>query len=131
MTLRDYYETLVEKTANAAEGDNLTEAICYPDSVQAATNDHNRIMDDCRSYLHSTFSQAAEVQKNQSAELKKMFEMQPDGRTITSNPLIKTAFRNVFFDAIPDIDKLKTASPIHQEVAFNAFFDELQKIAQL
>jgi hypothetical protein len=122
-----HYTTLLAKMANAAEGDGTHEAISRPDNVESTTTDHNRIMDDSRSYLHSIFSQASEVQSNQSAELKKMFSMPHN--TVTSNPLIKVAFREVFFQAMDDANLLKIASSIHQEVAFNAFFDELEKIA--
>lgn len=129
MSLRDYYEAWVEKTANAAEGDSLAEAESPPNNAQSTTADHHRIMEDDRNYLHSIFSQAGAVQSNQSAEIKKMFSLPHD--TVTSHPLIKTAYREIFFEAAEDVPFLKTASAVHREVAFNAFIDEIEKIAQI
>lgn len=129
MSIRDYYLALIEKTANAAEGDGEHESIPKPDNIQSATTDHDRIMEDSRYYLHSLFSQAGAVQSNQSAELKKMFSM--PASTITSNPLIKVAFRDAFFNALNNAPVLKTASSIHREISFNSFIDELEKIGGL
>lgn len=129
MSLRDYYEALVEKTANAAEGDSLVEAVSPPNNVQSTTADHRRIMEDDRNYLRAVFSRAGDVQNTHSAEVKKMFSLPHE--TITSNPLIKIAYREVFFDAVEDVPFLKTASAVHREVAFNAFIDEIEKITQI
>lgn len=128
MNIREY-TAFLEKKANAAEGDATHESIPRPDNVESTTTDHDKIMEDSRSYLHSIFSQAEAVQSNQSAELKKMFSLPSSTNTVTSNPLIKVAFRDVFFHTMSDANLLKSASSIHQEVAFNSFFDELEKIA--
>ncbi len=127
MTVREYCASLLEKSANAAEGGAVHESIPQPDNVESSTTDHDRIMEDSRSYLHSLFSRAGAVQSSQTAEFKKMFSV-PQG-TITSNPLIKVAFRKVFFQSLEDASLLKTASSIHREIVFNAFADELEKIA--
>lgn len=127
MTTRDAYVALLEKRATS-EGDALHEAIPSNDSAESIDQEHNKNREDHRSYLHSIFSNAGAVQSNQSSELKKMFPGMPSGTT-TSNPLIKVAFRHIFLSALDTRNLLKTASPVHLEVAFNAFFDELEKIA--
>lgn len=127
MTTRDAYVALLEKRATS-EGDVLHEAIPSNDSAESIDQDHNKNREDHRTYLHSIFSNAEAVQSNQSSELKKLFPGMPSGTT-TSNPLIKIAFRQVFIGALGNGNFLKAASPIHIEVAFNAFFDELEKIA--
>lgn len=127
MTTRDAYVALLEKRATS-EGDVLHEAIPSNNSAESIDQEHDKNQEDHRAYLHSIFSNAEAVQSNQSSELKKMFPGMPSGTT-TSNPLIKVAFRQIFLDAMDNRNLLKTASPIHIEVAFNAFFDELEKIA--
>ena len=127
MTTRDDYVALLEKRA-ASEGDVLTDSIPPNDSAEATTQDHNKNREDNRAYLHSIFSNAAAVQSNQSAELHRLFPNAPSNTT-TSNPLIKMAFRTVFFNALDNGNLLKAASPIHLEVAYDAFVDELEKIA--
>lgn len=127
MTVRDAYMAFLEKKA-ASEGDTLHEAIPPNDSEQTASQEHARNQEDHRAYLHSIFSNADAVQNNQSADIRKLFDNIPKDIT-SSNPLLKVAFREVFFGALPNGNFLKTASPVHIEVAFNAFFDELEKIA--
>lgn len=127
MNARDVYVDLLNKYASD-EGDVLHETIPSNDSAESIDQEHNKNREDHRAYLRSVFSNAEAVQSNQSSELKKMFPGMPSGTT-TSNPLIKVAFRQNFLSAIDDRDFLKTASPVHIEVAFNAFFDELEKIA--
>lgn len=126
MTIRDAYLNLIEKRANSGE-DALHEAIPSNNSAESIDQEHNRNREDHRSYLHSVFSNAGAVQNNQSGELRKMFPSMPKD-TSSSNPLIKVALRNVFLDSVANRDFSKTASPIHLEVAFNAFVDEIEKI---
>lgn len=126
MTTRDAYVALLEKRASS-EGDVLHEAISSNNSVESIDQEHSKNREDHRAYLHSVFSNAGAVQSNQSSELKKMFPGMPSGAT-SSNPLIKIAFRPVFFNALDNGNFLKTASPIHIEVAYDAFIDELRKI---
>lgn len=129
MTTRDAYVALLEKRA-ASEGDVFNESIPPNDSVDSITQDHNKNREDHRAYLHSIFSNAGSVQSNQSAELNRLFPDAPSNTT-TSNPLIKMAFRGMFFGALNNGNLLKAASPIHLEVAYDAFVDELEKIAQV
>lgn len=128
MTTRDAYVALLEKRATT-EGDVLHEAIPSNNSAESIDQDHDRNRLDHRAYLHSIFSNAEAVQNNQSSELRKLFPGMPSGTT-TSNPLIKVAYRSTFFAVLGNGNFLKTASPVHIEVAFNAFFDELTKIAE-
>jgi isopentenyldiphosphate isomerase len=127
MTTRDAYVALLEKRATS-EGDALHESVPAVDSAQVATQEHNKNQEDHRAYLHTIFSNAGDVQTNQSAEVKKLFNNIPKD-AVTSNPLIKVA-RAPFFSILQTHGNfLKTASPIHAEVAFNAFADELHKIS--
>lgn len=128
MTILDSYLDLIEKRANSGE-DALHESIQSNNSAESIDQEHSRNREDHRSYLHSVFSNAGAVQTNQSSELKKLFPGMPKD-TSTSNPLIKVALRNVFLDSMNDRDFSKTASPVHLEVAFNAFIDEIEKIVQ-
>lgn len=129
MTTRDSYIALLEKRA-ASNGDALSHSAPPTDSVEASTKDHNANKADHNAYLHSIFSQAGAVQSNQSTELKKLFPNMPNG-TIVSNPLIKVG-RDTFFAALNHHgNSMKIASPIHIEIAFNAFCDELDKIAMV
>lgn len=128
MTIRDAYLNIIEKRANSEEN-VLHESVPENNSAQSIDYEHNRNREDHRSYLHSVFSNAESVQNNQSTELKKLFPNMPRN-TSTSNPLIKVALRNVFLESVSNQDFSKTASPIHLEVAFNAFVDEIEKIVQ-
>lgn len=127
MTTRDAYVALLEKRATS-EGDVLHESIPPNDSYDAANQEHRKNQEDHRTYLHSVFSNAEAVQTNQSAEVKKLFNNIPSGAS-TSNPLLKVA-RAPFFAALEAHGNfVKSASPIHREVVFSAFCDELEKIA--
>lgn len=129
MTTRDAYVAILEKRA-ASEGDVLHESISPNDSYDTANQEHRRNQEDHRAYLHSVFSNAGSVQTNQSAEIRKLFNNIPSGAS-SSNPLIKIA-RDPFFAALEEHGNLvKAASRVHREVAFSAFCDELQKIAQV
>lgn len=131
MLTRDYYVALLEKRASENLPDEAPGVNPPPvlDSAQVTTNEHNKNLADNREYLHGIFPNAGEVESNQSATMKKLFNNLPKD-TITSNPLIKVA-REMFFGAIESGGLMKTAAPIHREVAFSAFCDELEKIAAL
>jgi hypothetical protein len=122
MLTRDRYVALLEKRA-ADES-----SIPPNDSAEATTQEHNRIKEDDRQYLHNTFSKAEEVQSNQTATMKKLFPSLP-GHTITSSPLLKVA-RAVFDEALQN-GAIKTASPFYAELAYRSFCDELEKIAAI
>ena len=127
MTTRDAYVALLEKRASS-EGDALHESVPQVNNEQVAVQELGQNQEDNRAYLHSIFSQAGAVQNNQSAELKKLFPNMPSGTT-TRNPLIKVAGRGAFFSLMQNHGKfMKVASPIHREVTFNAFCDELGRI---
>jgi hypothetical protein len=127
MMTRDAYVALLEKRA-ASDGDVLHESIPPNDSYDVANQEHRKNQEDHRTYLHSVFSNAEAVQTNQSAEVRKLFNNLPSG-TSTSNPLLKMA-RAPFFAAVEAHSNfVKTASPVHREVTFNSFCDELEKIA--
>lgn len=127
MTTRDAYVALLEKRATS-EGDVLHEAIPANNSAESIYTEHGKNQEDHRAYLHSVFSNAGAVQDNQSKEFKKLLPGMPSGTT-SSNPLIKVAFRTVFAAALDKGNFLKLASPVHLEVAYDAFVDELQKIS--
>lgn len=125
---RDSYVALLEKRATTDE-DVLHEAIPSNNSAETADIEHNQNREDHRNYLHSIFSNASRVQENQSSELRKLFPGLSN-KTVTSNPLIKVASRQTFITVLQGHGNfLKTAAPLHIEVAFNAFQDELEKIS--
>lgn len=126
MLTRDSYVALLEK--RAAESD--IESVQHIDSAQVTTSEHNSNKEDNRQYLHGIFPNAGEVQSNQTATVKKLFNNTKDA--ITSNPLMKLAeARRVFFGAINANGMAKTASPMYLELMFSSFKDELEKIAAL
>lgn len=128
MLTRDSYIALLEKRASAES------SIPPNDSAEATTQEHNNNKEDNRQYLHSIFPNAAEVQSNQSATIKKLFS-ETSGKTITSNPLLKlgsavfkTISREPFINAINETSFFKNASPLYIELAYGAFCNELEKI---
>ncbi len=124
MLTRDSYVALLEKrAADAAES-----AIEPTDSAQLTTQQYRENMADSREYLHGAFSQAGAVEGNQSATVKKLFNNIPSG-AIVGTPLMKVA--RAIFDEAVEKGVIKTASPIHAEVAYRSFIDELEKIAAL
>lgn len=124
MLTRDSYVALLEKrAADAAES-----AIEPVDSAELMTQQRNQILSDDRQYLHNTFSRAGEVESGQSATVKKLFTSVPSG-AITGTTLLKVA-RAMFKEAL-DTGHIKMASPIHAELAFSSFVNELEKIAAL
>lgn len=124
MLTRDSYVALLEKRA----ADTAESSIEPNDSAEATAIEYRKNMEDNRQYLHDIFPNAGEVQANQSATIKKMFDNIPSG-AIVGTPLLKVA-RAVFFEAI-NRGHVKTASPIHAELSYRAFCDELEKIANL
>jgi len=136
MLTRDPYVALLEKRAELYDvyqdpqsASHAPTAVPENDSAASTVQEHNRIKEDNRNYLHQIFPNAGAVQENQSAHLKKLFNDIPKD-AIISNPLIKVA-RDLFFGAIQHGEFLKTASPIHVEMAYRSFCDELEKIAAL
>ncbi len=124
MITRDSYVAFLEKrAADAAES-----AIEPTDSVQLTTQEYRKNREDDRQYLNSIFPNAGEVQSNQSATVKKMFDSIPKD-AIVGTPLLKVA-RAVFFDAV-NSGRIKTASPIHAELVYRSFANELEKIANM
>lgn len=136
MLTRDSYVALLEKRAEMYDvykdpesASHAPTAVPENDSAASATQEHNKIKEDSRDYLHTLFPNAGAVQENQSAHMKKLFtDLGKD--TVIGNPLIKVA-RAVFFNAVQQGDFLKTASPIHVEMAYRSFCDELEKIAAI
>lgn len=136
MFTRDSYVALLEKRAEYGDVHSDPHSVSGAptstpgmDSAAATTQEHDRNKEDNRQYLHGIFPNAGAVQSNQTATIKQMFSNLPKD-TITSNPLLKVA-RAVFFDALQQGDMLKTASPIHIELAYHAFCDELEKISMV
>lgn len=123
MFTRDAYVALLEKRATDTES-----SVEPNDSAEATAMEYRKNLEDNRQYLHGIFPNAGEVQANQSATIKKLFDNLPSG-TIVGTPLLKVA-RAVFFEAISQ-GHVKTASPIHAELSYRAFCDELEKIANL
>lgn len=124
MLTRDSYVALLEKrAADAAES-----SIEPTDSAEATAQEYRKNLEDNRQYLHGVFPNAGEVESNQSATVKKLFNNMPKD-TIVGTPLLKVA-RAIFFEAVQG-GHIKTASPIHAELAYRAFVDELEKIAAL
>jgi hypothetical protein len=136
MTTRDAYVALLEKRAELFDvykdpqsASGAPTAVPENDAAASAAHEHNQNKSDSRDQLHTLFANAGAVQSNQTEHLKKMFHDLPKD-TVTRNPLIKMA-RAAFFDAVGQGEILKTASPIHIELAFSSFCDELEKIAAL
>lgn len=124
MLTRDSYVALLEKrAADAAES-----AIEPTDSAELTTQQYRQNLADNREYLHGAFSNAAAVESNQTASVKKLFNNIPSG-AIPGGPLLKVA--RAIFDEAVEKGKVKMASPIHAEVAYRSFLDELEKIAAL
>jgi len=122
MFTRDPYVAILEKRASE---DSPQTSIPENDSAAATIAEYKAIQEDSRQFLHDTFGRAAAVQENQSAEMKKLLPGL-DGEKITGNPLLKMAFHQALI-ASPNMQKL--ASPIHLELSFQSFCDELEKIA--
>ncbi len=129
MLTRDSYIALLEKRAS-------DESSIQPnDSAEATVQEHNRNKEDNRQYLHGIFPNAGEVQTEQGRDVRKLFSSIPS-HAITSNPLLKLALlkeasRDTFFGAFQRANLLKTASPLYLELAYGAFTNELEKIANL
>lgn len=125
MLTRDPYVALLQK--RAAEESSIPSN----DSAEATYQEYSKNMEDNRQYLHGLFDQAGSVQSHQTSEIKKLFPS-AEGQKISGHPLLKVATdRTVFFVAVEQGQLLKTAAPIHLEVAYQAFMDEIEKIAAL
>lgn len=128
MLTRDRYIALLEKRASYDGTNPLTESIPYNDSAQYAKQEHDANMSDSRADLKNYFNRADDIERNNTSEVRKLFDM--PGKDIRVNhPLMKVA-RDVFFDALSRQGNfMKTATPIHLELAYKSFTDELEKIA--
>lgn len=122
MLTRDLYIAFLEKRASEES------SIPPNDSAAATTDEFESNQKDQNAFLHANFSRASSVQAQQTAEAKKIWS-DVDGKKISGNPLMKVAMRNVFNNAVYNTHILKEASPIHCEMAFQSFCDELEKIA--
>lgn len=128
MTTLDNYVALLEKRATS-EAEVLHDSVPPNDSAEATTQEYNKNMADNRQYLHGVFGRAGAVESQQSAMVGKLFSNVPKG-AISGHPLMKVASREPFFEVVQrNGNFMKTASPFHLEVAYNAFCDELTKIA--
>lgn len=122
MITRDAFVAALEKRAFEAP-----ESIPANDSAQATVEQISKNRDDNRDYVHGIFSNAGAVQTQQTEEAKKLFPS-TEGTKFSGNLLMKVA-RNTFFSVMGQGNFLKTASPMHIELAYTAFTDELEKIA--
>jgi hypothetical protein len=131
MLTRDTYIALLEKRAMAEmERDGAPTTIPPNDSREEAMAEASRIKGDNRKYLGELFNNAGEVEREMTSAADKIWGEGIDGERQSSNPFIKMA-RQIFLAAMDEAPLLKTASPIHAELAFNSFLDELSKIAAL
>lgn len=123
MLTRDSYVALLQKRAAEAES-----SIPDVNSNDDALEDFKKIQTDSREFLHGLFNHASAVESQQSAEAKKIWSG-TDGTKVSGNPLMKVAMRQYFQSVLLENGLMKTASPFQKELAFNSFFDELEKIA--
>ena len=125
MLTRDSYIALLEKRAQEES------SVPNIDSSGVAENEYEKNLKDSNTILHELFTQATSTESNQSSEAKKLFpgsdhEMHRE----SGNPLMKVA-KSVFLDIVQSTEFSKTASPLHLELAFGSFCNELAKIAAL
>ncbi len=123
MLTRDSYIALLEKRAS------MESSIPPNDSAAETHEEFKKNQADNREYLHSIFNTAGAAADNMQ-NIKKSFGDLSD-KTVIGHPLLKVANREFFFSTMQSNELLKTASPLHIEVAFSAFCDELEKIAAL
>lgn len=122
MLTRDSYVALLEKRASAEVGPETS--VPANDSAEATNAEVAKTRADDHTYLSGLFTKAEAVQSDQSSTMKHLFPG-AEGTKVYGNPFIKAAF----YRGIRERNLLKTASPIHCELAFNSFCDELEKIA--
>ena len=127
MLTRDAYIARLEKRAETAAVHSTVDgptSIDPNNSAEATRGEYDSIREDNRKYLEGLFSRSSDVERDQSRMAKDIFP-EGDGTRIYGNPFMKKAS---FYGAIQEMGLLKTASPLHLEVAFSAFQDELGKI---
>lgn len=122
MLTRDNYIALLEKRAMDES------SVPENDSAKTTVSEYDQNRADQSQILHSLFNQAGSVQSEMTATGKKVFA-NAEGTKISGHPLLKMASRNAFLAAVQNRNMFKTASAVQLEVAYNAFKDELEKIA--
>lgn len=122
MLTRDNYIALLEKRAMDES------SVPNSDSAETTVSEYDQNRADQSKILHDLFTHAGAVQSDMSATSKRVFAG-AEGTKISGHPLLKMASRNAFKAAVESRSMLKNASAVQLEVVYNAFKDELEKIA--
>ena len=128
MQVRDFYIDMLEK--RASDGVNPEQISTSTDSQQIANAELDSNVKDQRAQIKPLFETAAAAEKADTKLIGKLLpkaKASPDAAS--SNPLLKVATHQAFFDGLRKTDLLKTASPDYIKAAYTGFEQELQKIS--
>jgi len=127
--VRDFYINMLEKRA---EETNPAQWSASTDDQQIANAELNANVKDQRAQLKPMFEQAAAAE---TADTKLVGKLLPQAKrspeAASSNPLLKVAAHQAFFDGLRQTDLMKAASPDYVRAAYLGFESELDKIASL
>lgn len=118
-----HYQALLEKTAGASSPSPSGHD--QPNIAQAEFESNNR---DNRDTLKSLFDRAQMVEKDQTKDIKHLFDRKDATDVIPGNPLMKVA--SAVIAQVPEQNShLRSSSPAFKQVMQQAFNDEVEKIA--